>query len=224
MRYYSDKASTYYTSVREDLISLMPKNPEQRILEIGAGGGDTLVAVKERQLAKEVIGVDLFALANTNQNHPFINQFLILDIEKQELPFAAGYFDTIVCGDVLEHLVDPWLVVKKLVGYLKLGGLLIVSVPNIRYYKVLFKIVGKGNFDYDPEGGILDKTHLRFFCRKNVIQLLDVPELKLHTIVPIDYHPVYKFSRKVKAFNLVTGSLFEEFFVHQYLGVAMRVA
>jgi 2-polyprenyl-3-methyl-5-hydroxy-6-metoxy-1,4-benzoquinol methylase len=224
MQYYSEKANTYYTNVREDLISLMPDFPNQTILEIGAGGGDTLVAVKERKLVKEAIGVDLFALEKTNQNHPFIDQFLILDIEKQDLPFAEGYFDTVICGDVLEHLVDPWQVVKKLTYYLKPGGTFIISVPNIRYYKALYKIVGNGNFAYDPEGGILDKTHLRFFCRKNVVELLNTAELKLQKVVPIDYHPKYKFSRKVQAFNLLTGRLFEEFFVHQYLGVATRVA
>lgn len=223
MQYYSGKASIYYTRIREDLISLMAKDPQQRILEIGAGGGDTLVAIKERHLAAEVVGVDLFALDNTNQNHPSIDQFLILDIEKEDLPFEDGRFDTIICGDVLEHLVDPWLVVKKLSVHLKIGGSIIVSVPNIRYYRALFKIVGKGSFDYNPEGGILDKTHLRFFCRKNVAQLFDIPELKLQTVVPIEYHPFYKFSSRVKAFNIITGNLFEEFLVHQYLGVATRV-
>lgn len=223
MKYYSEKANTYYTNVREDLISLMPNRSQQKVLEIGAGGGDTVVAIKERGLASEVVGVDLFALPQTNQQHPFIDRFIVCDIEKDELGYPDSYFDTVICGDVLEHLVDPWSVVNKLIRYLKVGGSLIISVPNIRYYKVMFKILGQGDFGYDPKGGILDKTHLRFFCRKNVVQLLTTPELKLQKIMPIDYHPQYKFSTKVKVFNTLTGRMFENFFVHQYLGVATRV-
>ncbi len=223
MRYYEDKAGVYYNNVREDLIALIPDNPNQRVLEIGAGAGDTIVSIKERQLAKEVVGVDLFFLSNTNQDNPLVDQFIVLDIEKNDLDFEKNYFDAIICGDVLEHLVDPWLVVKKLTAYLKPGGLFIISVPNIRNYNSLFKIVIKGTFDYDPAGGILDKTHLRFFCRRNVSQLMDIPELEVQLIMSIHDHPKYKFNRKTKLFNILTGRYFEEFFVNQYLCVGKKI-
>lgn len=223
MRYYEDKADVYYNNVREDLISLMSKNTDQRVLEIGAGGGDTLVSIKERKLAKEVVGVDLFRLENTNQNNPLIDKFLIIDIEKNDLQLEEDYFDTVICGDVLEHLVDPWLVVKRLANYLKPGGLFIISVPNIRNHASLFKIFAQGTFDYDPAGGILDKTHLRFFCRKNVSHLMDTPKLQVQKVIPIHDHPKYKFSRKAMIFNTLTGRIFEEFLVSQYLCVGKRI-
>ena len=223
MRYYEDKAEVYYNNVREDLIFLMPHNPNQRVLEIGAGAGDTIVSIKERKLAKEVVGVDLFRLKDTNQSNPLIDQFIVLDVERNDLQLEKNYFDTIICGDVLEHLVDPWLVVKKLTAYLKPGGSFIISVPNIRNYNSLFKIVAKGTFDYDPAGGILDKTHLRFFCRKNVSQLMDTPELKVQKVMSIHDHPKYQFNRKTKLFNVLTGRFFEEFFVNQYLCVGKKI-
>lgn len=222
MQYYSEKFQTYYNNVREDLIALLPKDSTQRILEIGAGGGDTLVAIKDRGLAEEVIGVDLFHLPNTNQENKIIDNFIIADIEKENLPFEESYFDAIVCGDVLEHLVDPWQVIKKLGVYLKPEGKIIVSVPNIRNYKALSKIIFKGDFAYDPHGGILDKTHLRFFCKKNVSQLFDNALYNFEKVIPINDFPKYSFSKKLQLGNALTGKMFEEFFVSQYLGVATR--
>ncbi|WP_338873227.1 class I SAM-dependent methyltransferase [Spirosoma sp. SC4-14] len=222
MQYYIGKEENYYINVREDLISLLPNNSQQRVLEIGAGGGDTLVAIKERQLAIEVIGVDLFSLNNTNQTNSQIDQFLIADIEKDDLPFLNGYFDVIICGDVLEHLVDPWLAVEKLSNYLKQGGSFIISVPNIRNYRALFNIVFKGTFAYDPSGGIMDKTHLRFFCRKNVSDLFHNSIFLVKDVLPITRFSKYRFSKKVEIFNFLTFNLLEEFLVSQYLGVAIR--
>ena len=45
---------------------------------------------------------------------------------------APASLDLILCLDVLEHLVDPWSVVRRLSPLLAPGGRLIVSVPNIR--------------------------------------------------------------------------------------------
>jgi hypothetical protein len=83
----------------------------------------------------------------------------------------AGTFDLIVCADVLEHLRDPWAVIAELAQFATLSTVLAVSMPNIRFVPAVLRIaIGRG-FDYEDQG-IFDKTHLRFFTRRNVDTLL----------------------------------------------------
>ena len=163
---YENKETKYFSDVRSDLFSFIPPNTE-KLLELGAGSGNTLVKIKELKLAKEVVGFDIMEVENSNQQSPLINQFCIGNIEEINLGYPEEYFDVILCPDVLEHLVNPWKVRDKLLKHLKPKGSFIVSLPNIQEVSIFVKIFLKGNFHYQ-DSGILDKTHLRFFCKKNV--------------------------------------------------------
>jgi 2-polyprenyl-3-methyl-5-hydroxy-6-metoxy-1,4-benzoquinol methylase len=221
-KYYSVKTEDYFSNLRQDVISLIPENPGQKILEIGAGAGNTLLYIKEQGIAAEVMGVELIKMPGSNQEHPSIDKFQIANIEQEAIQAEEGYFDVILCPDVLEHLIDPWSAVEKIARHLKKDGLLIVSIPNLREWKTIFRVVFKGEFDYQPEGGIMDKTHLRFFCKKNVYQLLSTP-----TLSPIWCKPNFMLKsvpegKKRRIFNRLTFSLFENFLTVQYLFIARK--
>jgi 2-polyprenyl-3-methyl-5-hydroxy-6-metoxy-1,4-benzoquinol methylase len=218
---YINKKSTYFSNARLDIISLIPRNPDQRILEIGAGGGDTLIEIKKRGLAVEVVGVELMALKDTNQTHSLIDSFIFIDLDKEKMSFKEDYFDIIILGDVLEHLINPWDVVKNLSVFLKKGGLIIMSLPNIRDITALYKIVVKGDFAYNPDGGILDKTHMRFFCKKNAIDLLTTENLTVKKIEPISSkNNNGKNLRSI--INKLSLGIFEEFITSQYLVISQK--
>jgi 2-polyprenyl-3-methyl-5-hydroxy-6-metoxy-1,4-benzoquinol methylase len=219
MKIYSEKKTSYFTNPRLDLISLIPNNSQNKILEIGAGGGDTLVKIKELNLASEVTGIELFDMPETNQNHPAIDQLIICNIETSMPVLPNNYYDIILCGDVLEHLIDPWAIVKHLSSLLKKGGLLIVSVPNIREFKTLYKIVVKGDFRYE-ESGILDKTHLKFFCRKNIIELMQGGGFQVVKVTTNLDYPTVKTKKHV--FNDITLKVFEDFLALQYIVVSHK--
>lgn len=219
MEIYSDKHTDYFLNARTDLISLLPANPANRILEIGAGGGNTLVMIKEKGLASEVVGVELFDIPNSNQRHPHIDRFIIGNLEHDPLHLSENYFDAIICGDVLEHLVDPWTVVKNMAALLKKGGLLITSTPNFREFKTLYKVVVKGDFGYEQEG-ILDKTHLRFFCKKNLYGLFNQEGLQI-TAIHSGFQ-VTETKNKRKWLNVLTLGLLKDFLTSQYLVVAQK--
>ena len=74
--------------------------------------------------------------------------------------------------DVLEHLVDPYSLLCSLKAKLSPGGLIVASIPNIRYYRALVDLVIHGNWDY-KDHGILDKTHLRFFTFKSITKTFE---------------------------------------------------
>ena len=62
MNFYEDKNVKYYTNIRFDLIKLLPKNSRAKVLELGAGGGDTLIELKKQNLAAEVVGIELMEI------------------------------------------------------------------------------------------------------------------------------------------------------------------
>jgi 2-polyprenyl-3-methyl-5-hydroxy-6-metoxy-1,4-benzoquinol methylase len=218
---YIDKKITYFSNARLDIISLIPNNPAQIILEIGAGGGDTLIEIKKRGLAKEVVGVELMALKGTNQTHNLIDSFIFIDLDREKLSFKEEYFDVIILGDVLEHLINPWEVVETLSVFLKKGGIIVMSLPNIRDITALYKIVVRGDFAYNPDGGILDKTHMRFFCKKNAIDLLTTENLTVKKVEPISSKN--KNGKNLRSIvNKLSLGIFEEFITSQYLVVSQK--
>ena len=87
------------------------------------------------------------------------------------LQSLSGPFDLIICADVLEHLVDPWDVVNVSVKWQRSDGEILVSMPNIRYLRALARIAVGAGFRPEAEG-IFDATHLHFFTKDNIAQLL----------------------------------------------------
>lgn len=220
--HYTVKKNEYFSNVRMDIISLIPPNHNQKILEIGAGGGNTLLYIKENNIASEVMGIELMKIENSNQGNPLIDKFQIANIEQDDIDAEEKYFDIIICADVLEHLNDPWAAVDKIQKYLKKNGLLIVSIPNIREWKTLFAIVFKGEFNYQQEGGIMDRTHLRFFCKKNMYQLLNTSTLSPIFCKPNFMMKIVPEGKKRRIINMLSFRLFENFLAVQYLFIVKK--
>jgi SAM-dependent methyltransferase len=214
---YLDKASGYFSVERRDLFELAPAH-SGRVLEIGAAQGATLSALKRSGKAREVIGVELVALARDLQISSEIDRFIAADIELHSLDLEADSFDLIICGDVLEHLRDPWRTLGYLAGFLRSDGTFLISLPNIRYWRALGRIV-LGDFRYAPSG-VLDRTHLRFFCRKNMIDLIRSSGLAIRHVEPsFRRQPELHRDRRLNALSLGLG---EQFLAQQYLFVCSK--
>ena len=111
-------------------------------------------------------------------------EVVVADLESAP-PLLHGPFDAIVYGDVLEHLSDPGAVLRALDQTLAPRGTVIVSVPNVAHLWVRLSLLA-GRFDY-ADRGILDRTHLRFFTRRTLRELLGAAGL---TVVELAVTPV----------------------------------
>lgn len=80
-------------------------------------------------------------------------------------------FEVIVMGDVLEHVIDPASVLRRLVSLVAPGGRILLSVPNVAFVGVRLALLA-GRFE-PVERGIMDRTHLHFFTRRKLLHLLD---------------------------------------------------
>jgi len=134
-----------------------------KVLDIGCATG---YFAKELLLKNcEVYGVDIdkdalkiadkyckkTALSNLDQVH--------------SLSFPKKYFDYVIVLDVIEHLAHPENVLIMAKHYLKDGGRIIISVPNISHASIRCMLL-KGEFQY-TDTGILDKTHLHFYTKRS---------------------------------------------------------
>ena len=215
---YDTKTKGYFENIRMPLLELIPlENRNGSILEIGAGAGDTLIYAKKNGYAKTIYGVELVEIKDSTQQSDKFEQFDIGNIENMKLSYSDEKFDVIIMGDVLEHLVDPYKIVFNLKKYLKKDGVFIASIPNVRNLKTFKNIYLRGTFKYDDEG-IFDRTHLRFFTKKNMIDLFEDNGYKVKKV-----KSNLSFKKGSVAFkNKVTFGVFEEFLSKQYFIVAKK--
>jgi len=157
----------YYTDPREEMHAFIPVSCK-RILEVGCGEGNFGMLLKARE-GVEVWGVELSepsaAIAETRLNRVFSGDF------HHNYPLLPkNYFDCVVFNDVLEHFTDPDHVLKLCREILVKGGYIVSSIPNVRYVRNLYEVFIQKDWEYKA-GGILDRTHYRFFTQKSIIRM-----------------------------------------------------
>ncbi len=203
----------YYLSVRDDLIPFIPPQAK-RILEVGCAGGMTGKALKERGF-EEIVGIEMNEEV-AKSGKCYYDKLIIGDVEEVSLPFEKEYFDCILYGDVLEHLVDPWQVLKKHHAFLKKGGMIICSIPNIRHYRIIKKLLFGGKWEYRGDG-IMDKNHLRFFTLDSIRGMLTEAGFEIKDIVKR-----LSGAPWLKLMNRLLGSQLADFLVRQYIVVGIK--
>lgn len=211
MHLYEEKQSSYYSDSRADLVELVV-GAGLVVLDIGCGAGDMGKKLIELGKASWVSGVEIVR-RQAEIAAAVLNEVIIGDISELELTWLHGRFDYIIAGDVLEHLADPWGVLKRLKPLLRDGGTLLVSIPNVRNWLILSQLILRGDWQYHKDG-ILDETHLRFFTRRSAIRLLHDSGYTVASVQPYFWGP------KSRRCNSLTFGLFEEFLARNWLIVA----
>ncbi len=161
----------YHYHSRPELVAVLPNNSDNRVLDLGCGAGAMSTLIRKQNKAKEIWGIEKFSsAAEQARKTEVFDRILEGDAERviEELP--NDYFSHVIAGDILEHLVDPWSICTRLHASLASGGMFICSIPNIRNLSFILKLTLGGRFEY-KDSGVMDRTHLRFFARKNIQDL-----------------------------------------------------
>lgn len=162
--------TAYFQRARREILPHVPPDC-RRVLDLGCGAGTTLALLREAGALDWAGGVELDAgAAGAARAHADrIWQCRLEDAPlEEEIPPAS--LDLVLCLDILEHLVDPWTEVRRIAPLVRPGGRLLVSVPNVRNWKFLWRLFARGDFHY-TDAGILDRTHLRFFTPETAVEL-----------------------------------------------------
>jgi methionine biosynthesis protein MetW len=145
--------------------SMIPRGA--RVLEVGCGTG-SLSRIVADTCAAEVVGIEpdsRRAERATARGLEVHVGYLSL-----ELIHKIGLFDVVLLADVLEHVPNPQAILLLSRQTLRVGGTVVVSVPNVAHWSVRVDLV-RGRFQYQP-GFIMDATHLRWFTLDTLRALL----------------------------------------------------
>jgi 2-polyprenyl-3-methyl-5-hydroxy-6-metoxy-1,4-benzoquinol methylase len=206
-------SSDYYAQSRKEMLPYMPAQVK-RLLDLGCNKGAFGFLIKS-MLGSEVWGIELnkdFAEIAQKQ----LNKVIIGDINVVIGDLPDHYFDCISCNDILEHLVDPYSVLTSLKSKLTPGGVIVCSIPNVRYWDNLKNLLLRKQWKY-MDHGILDQTHLRFFTELSIRDMFDslgFDIVRIEGITP-------SRSRNLKLFNFLTGGALED---AKYLQFACVIA
>jgi O-antigen biosynthesis protein len=162
------EVESYYDHPRPEVVGVVPRDARQ-VIDIGCGAGALGRALKKERPGIQVRGIEIVPDQAARAR-------CVLDdcrVGAAEDPLPEGWPrpDCIIFADVLEHLVDPWTVLRSWRQWLVPGGAVVVSIPNVRHRSVLGGLL-RGRWDYADEG-ILDRTHLRFFTRGTAVELVE---------------------------------------------------
>jgi 2-polyprenyl-3-methyl-5-hydroxy-6-metoxy-1,4-benzoquinol methylase len=186
----------------------------KRVLDVGCSSGYLARPLSERGCT--VVGIERDASAAAVARE-VCAEVLVGDIEAMDLPFERDSFDVVLCGDLIEHLRDPEQFLVRMRSLLRPGGRLVISTPNVANWTIRLGLLG-GRWRY-TERGILDRTHLHFFTRKTLVQMLEragyqVVELDFTLPVPLVGTP------RVERVAHAVGRLRPQLLAYQFVAAA----
>jgi 2-polyprenyl-3-methyl-5-hydroxy-6-metoxy-1,4-benzoquinol methylase len=160
----ASEIAEYYAAERPELLAfLRPQGTFGAALDIGCAAGMLGAGLLREGIVGACDGIELNAeAAHLAQSR--LRKVWNGSIESlaDEIPWQQ--YDLVILADVLEHLADPWAALRLLQARTAPGCRLLLSVPNVRHYKVSLPLLFKGEFRY-ADAGIMDRTHLHFFTR-----------------------------------------------------------
>jgi 2-polyprenyl-3-methyl-5-hydroxy-6-metoxy-1,4-benzoquinol methylase len=204
------KDPSYYANERQDIIGALPR-PLGSVLDVGCGAGRLGPGLR-RAGAERLTGVEVVpSAAEAAREH--YDEVIEAPIE-EALARLEGPFDTVLCLDVLEHLVDPEAVVQDLRGITQAGGRLQVSLPNARHVSLVYDLMVRGTFGYQ-EWGHRDSTHLRWFTKRDIVELVERCGWRVRRVSHPELH-------RARALDRLTRGWSTQFLVGQWYVLAER--
>ncbi len=155
----------YFHHDRAEMLRLLPSDV-QSLLDVGGGLGNFAFSFLKKRSGRAVLVEPVPKVTEVARKRGLSviqGDFLSVSIDEK--------FDCVSFLDVLEHLPDPALALRKARACLNPGGYLLLSVPNIGHWSIVRDLL-EGQFDYQP-AGILCVTHLRFFTCSSLRTLIE---------------------------------------------------
>jgi SAM-dependent methyltransferase len=169
-RWFLDRIMDPYAHSRAEVTkSMLPSG--ERILDVGCWGGESAAEFGAFEKFKEVHGVDLIEESVRRAQSRGLKA-KVADLNRDPLPFDTAFFDCVTLLAVLEHVMDPYLLLREAHRVLRPDGVLVVAVPNVASFsnrvRILFGHLPVTSLDPGWDGG-----HLHYFTPPALKSLLE---------------------------------------------------
>jgi 2-polyprenyl-3-methyl-5-hydroxy-6-metoxy-1,4-benzoquinol methylase len=182
-----EKRYEYLEEINEGVVRQIPvlrAPPRPLVLDVGCGSGALSEAIRKR--GYEVWGIEENKEA-AGRAAARIDRVMRLNLNQVAAVRAAvggRTFDYLVFSDVLEHVYDPFTVLRDYLRLVKDGGRVVISVPNALVWTNRLSFLF-GRFEY-ADTGVMDRTHMRWFTFRSAKRLVRAAGC---TLERVDYTP-----------------------------------
>jgi 2-polyprenyl-3-methyl-5-hydroxy-6-metoxy-1,4-benzoquinol methylase len=178
---YADKPLDYYAGAATAMVEAL-NSDAGLVLEVGCGTGATRAWARTQGKGRRWVGIELDPEAAEQARHE-LDEVICADVERLSVEQFEGEFDALLMSEVLEHLVDPWAALARLVRCVKHGGQVLASSPNASHWRVVGQLAA-GRFDYTPSG-VMDRTHLRWFTPLTYREMFEAAGVEVIHVGPL---------------------------------------
>jgi hypothetical protein len=164
------KQTPAHDQFNPDLLRFIPPGLA-RVVEVGSSSGALAREYKRANPSCHYVGVEVDP-EYAGLSRRYCDEVVVGSVERMDDAAFANLFpaDAFVFGDVLEHLYDPWRVLRR-IRETSAGGQIqvIACIPNAQHWSVQAGL-SAGLFVY-RDSGLFDRTHIRWFTRKTMLDL-----------------------------------------------------
>jgi ubiquinone/menaquinone biosynthesis C-methylase UbiE len=156
------------------LLEAVDPVPESRVLEVACGPGSLALAFAAR--CREVLGLDLteapLTIAERNRDRRGLTNLRFQRGDADQLPFADGEFNVVVCRLAFHHFEEPGRVLREMARVCRPHGK--VAVEDL----VCSEHRARGDYQNRLEG-LRDLSHIRVLAPSELLHLFTAAGLEL---------------------------------------------
>ena len=192
--HYNNKNEVYGISKTrmEKILQLFGDAKNRKILDVGCGEGHLGKIFVDN--GHNVYGVDI-SDKSIEIAKKVLYEAVCVDMQKENLPYKDDFFDVIILGEVVEHLLLPEKILLEIKRVLKNNGFIIITTPNFLVFSNRIKIL-MGKFEY-TESGFLDRGHIHFFHIDSFKKMIESLGLKVDAFNNVYYGRVPEFIARI---------------------------
>lgn len=160
-----------YDVSNPDLFEYLPSGMKH-VVDVGSASGALAKAYKQLNPECCYVGIEIdkeYAALSAR----YCDRVILGNIETLSNDEFNGLFpaDCWIFGDALEHLYDPWSLLKKIRGRLETHACIVACIPNAQHWSVQ-AYLNSGQFRYQ-DNGLFDRTHIRWFTRITINEMFE---------------------------------------------------
>jgi 2-polyprenyl-3-methyl-5-hydroxy-6-metoxy-1,4-benzoquinol methylase len=163
------KQTPLHEKVNAELLALIPRDAT-RVVEVGCSSGALAREYRKTNPRCDYVGIEIdpeyAAVARAHCSSVLVANIEHIGDEQFNSLFPVSCW---VFGDVLEHLYDPWSVLRRIRTRLAADASIVACIPNAQHWSVQLRL-NTGDFYYE-DAGLLDRTHIRWFTKTTITDM-----------------------------------------------------